>query len=78
MHAETGRRGRTYNQVALEFALQRFLARVFADADSPWVLKGGTSLLVRLAGARHSRDLDLLHPSVDLGRGRLDRRCSAG
>lgn len=46
--------------------LQRFLARVFAASGSPWVLKGGAALLVRLPGARYSQDLDLLHPSQDL------------
>jgi nucleotidyltransferase AbiEii toxin of type IV toxin-antitoxin system len=58
LHAEAAQRGRTHNEVALEFAMQRFLARVFAAPDSPWVLKGGTSLLMRLTDARHSRDLD--------------------
>lgn len=48
-------------QVRRQFLAQRFLARVFADAASPWVLAGGTGLLVRLPGARHSEDLDLLH-----------------
>lgn len=50
-------------QVRRQFLAQRFLARVFADPTAPWVLTGGTGLLVRLAGARHSEDLDLLHTS---------------
>ncbi|WP_072814633.1 nucleotidyl transferase AbiEii/AbiGii toxin family protein [Rhodococcus zopfii] len=50
-------------QVRRQFLAQRFLARVFADPAAPWVLTGGTGLLVRLAGARHSEDLDLLHTS---------------
>jgi len=57
---------RPYNELEREFVLQRFLARVFAAETSPWVLKGGTGLLMRLPGARHSRDLDLLHPTQDL------------
>ncbi|OBA58498.1 hypothetical protein A5780_21430 [Nocardia sp. 852002-20019_SCH5090214] len=44
-----------------EFFMHRFLARVFAEAGSGWILKGGMSLLVRLPGARSSRDVDLLH-----------------
>ncbi|WP_420811603.1 nucleotidyl transferase AbiEii/AbiGii toxin family protein [Nocardia mangyaensis] len=40
------------------------LARVFVDPFGPWILKGGTSLLVRIPGARHSQDLDLLHPDA--------------
>jgi hypothetical protein len=42
------------------------LARVFVDPTAPWILKGGTSLLIRIPGARHSRDIDLLHPDADL------------
>jgi hypothetical protein len=60
-------RGRTLSALRREFFLQRFLARVFHDQpDSPWILKGGTGLLVRLPGARHSKDIDLLHPGLDL------------
>lgn len=51
-------------QVRRQFLAQRFLARVFADPTAPWILTGGTGLLVRLAGARHSEDLDLLHTSA--------------
>ncbi|WP_240505381.1 nucleotidyl transferase AbiEii/AbiGii toxin family protein [Nocardia mangyaensis] len=43
----------------------RFLARVFVDPGSPWVLKGGGGLLVRITdGARHSRDADLMRTDV--------------
>lgn len=66
LKAEAKRRGRLVNELEREFVLQRFLARVFAANDSPWVLKGGAGLLIRLPGARHSQDLDLLHPSEDL------------
>ncbi len=47
-----------------EFLYQRFLARVF-EGHSSWVLKGGIGLLTRLPGARHSRDIDLLHLTAD-------------
>jgi len=57
--------GRPAQQVHREFYLQRFLGRVFADPDSPWVLKGGTGLLVRMDGARYSRDADLLRTDVE-------------
>lgn len=59
-------RHRNFNELSREFLLQRFLARVFTDPDSPWVLKGGTGLLMRLPGSRHSQDLDLWHRSADL------------
>ncbi|MGN2641232.1 nucleotidyl transferase AbiEii/AbiGii toxin family protein [Nocardia takedensis] len=62
-----------------EFYMQRMLARVFADPASPWILKGGTALLVRISGARHSQDVDLLHLDADLERAfeELDRTVSA-
>lgn len=66
LKVEAKRRGRPFNELEREFVLQRFLARVFADSASPWVLKGGAGLLIRLPDARYSRDLDLLHPSTDL------------
>ncbi|WP_432548640.1 nucleotidyl transferase AbiEii/AbiGii toxin family protein [Kineococcus sp. SYSU DK004] len=64
---EAVRTGRNYGELEREFILQRFLARVFSENESSWILKGGTNLLVRLPGdARHSKDLDLLHSSQDL------------
>lgn len=53
-----------YEQLQREFYLQRFLARVFAEPDGLWVLKGGTNMLARFpATARHSQDIDLLYRS---------------
>lgn len=60
LKSEAKERGRNQNEVRRQFLFQRFLALIFADADSKWVLKGGASLLMRLADARHSQDLDLL------------------
>ncbi|MGC9670629.1 nucleotidyl transferase AbiEii/AbiGii toxin family protein [Planosporangium sp. 12N6] len=51
---------RPFTELRREFLYQRFLARVFQDG-SLWVLKGGIGLLTRIPGARHSRDIDLLH-----------------
>jgi predicted nucleotidyltransferase component of viral defense system len=66
LKTEAKKCGRPVKELQREFVLQRFLARVFAAADSPWVLKGGTGLLIRLPGARYSQDLDLLHLSENL------------
>lgn len=52
--------GRPFVELRREFLYQRFLARVF-EQEPLWVLKGGIGLLTRLPGARHSRDIDLLH-----------------
>jgi len=59
-------RGRTSNQLRREFVAQRFLARVFHDPDTPWILKGGTAMLARLPDARHSRDVDLYRPGSEI------------
>lgn len=57
--------GRPINELRRQFLSQRFLARVFGRADSEWVLLGGTALLTRIPGARHSMDVDFVH-TVDL------------
>ncbi|GAA1527460.1 nucleotidyl transferase AbiEii/AbiGii toxin family protein [Kribbella lupini] len=54
------------NDLRRQFVLQRFLARVFAVPDTHWVLKGATGLIVRIPGARHSNDIDLVNPQSDL------------
>jgi hypothetical protein len=48
-----------------EFVRDRFLCRVFA-LDEPWVLKGGTAMLARVADARHTKDIDLWNETHDL------------
>jgi hypothetical protein len=48
------------------FLQERLLARVFADPEAPWVLKGGVSMLVRIPPrARYSKDIDLVHLPAD-------------
>ncbi|MEK7474693.1 MAG: nucleotidyl transferase AbiEii/AbiGii toxin family protein [Candidatus Coatesbacteria bacterium] len=45
-------------------AFERLLARLFADPQAPWVLKGGYSLEIRMrTEARGTRDLDLSMPA---------------
>ncbi len=61
LKAQAKARGRPLEELRREFLFQRFLALVFSAPDRPWVLKGGASLLMRLADARYSRDIDLLH-----------------
>lgn len=40
---------------------ERFLSRIFIEGESSrWVLKGGTSILARVPGARSTQDIDLL------------------
>jgi len=59
-------RGLSPQALRREYVLQRFLALLFAAQPSPWVLKGGSGLLIRLPGARHSEDIDLLDARGDL------------
>ncbi|MDV6278403.1 nucleotidyl transferase AbiEii/AbiGii toxin family protein [Rhodococcus erythropolis] len=58
--------GRTTEELQREYFTQRFLARVFSSPDSRWILTGGGGMLVRIPGARHSQDVDLLHPGTDI------------
>jgi predicted nucleotidyltransferase component of viral defense system len=47
-------------------AFERLLARLFAEAEPPWLLKGGYALELRLAyKARSTRDLDLSVPEPE-------------
>ncbi|TFD79491.1 hypothetical protein E3T54_05115 [Cryobacterium sp. Sr8] len=47
-------------QSLIELAIfDRFLCRVFSARDCPFALKGGTSMLARLPGARRTTDVDL-------------------
>ena len=56
-------------------AFERLLARLFAGAEPPWLLKGGYALELRLAfQARSTRDLDLSVPDPE----RLDLPSGAG
>mgnify|MGYP002246834635 CR=1 FL=1 len=42
------------------FYFHRLLCRVFSKPDSPFMLKGGQSMLARTMDARATRDIDLL------------------
>lgn len=48
------------NRAIAGFYFHRLLRRVFSDPDSPFVLKGGQSVLARTVDARATRDIDLL------------------
>lgn len=42
-----------------QVAFDRFLCRLFRHADSPWLLKGGYAMELRIRSARTTRDIDL-------------------
>lgn len=48
------------NRAIAGFYFHRLLCRVFSDPETPFVLKGGQSVLARTVDARATRDIDLL------------------
>lgn len=54
--------GRPVNEIRRQYFTQRFLARVYAEERPEWILLGGSALLARIPGARHSKDIDFVHP----------------
>ncbi|MBI4405213.1 MAG: nucleotidyl transferase AbiEii/AbiGii toxin family protein [Deltaproteobacteria bacterium] len=43
-----------------QVAFDRLLARLFLGENSPWVLKGGYAMELRMANSRATRDIDLI------------------
>jgi len=55
-----GQRNVQIQGLRLKVAIERLLARLFDDADSPWLLKGGYAMELRFRPkARTTRDVDL-------------------
>jgi hypothetical protein len=46
-------------RVRRQAAFDRFLCRLFAKPDAPWLLKGGYAMELRLKTARTTLDIDL-------------------
>lgn len=58
-------RGAQIQGLRLKVAIERLLARLFHDADPPWLLKGGYAMELRFRPkARTTRDLDLATPDA--------------
>lgn len=57
--SDARRLGTTSGELVRRFYYGRFLRRVFTGEG--WVLKGGSAMLARVAGSRHTLDIDLLH-----------------
>ncbi len=53
--------GRPVNELRRHYLTQRFLARIYTAPNPAWVLLGGSALLARIPGARHSRDVDFAY-----------------
>jgi len=57
-------RGVAVNGLRLKLLMERLLARLFAEPDAPWLLKGGYAMELRFRPrARTTRDLDLAVPA---------------
>lgn len=54
-----GKEGLSIERLRREVAFDRFLARLFAGEDAPWVLKGGYALELRIKEARVTKDIDM-------------------
>ncbi len=66
------------NRAIAGFYFHRLLCRVFSDPDSPFVLKGGQSVLARTVDARATRDIDLLAREASVEAAVADLRRLAG
>lgn len=66
------------NRAIAGFYFHRLLRRVFSDPDSPFVLKGGQSVLARTVDARATRDIDLLARETSVEAAAADLRRLAG
>jgi hypothetical protein len=55
-----GASGYSASQLRRQFAYDRLLARLFVGNPQEWILKGGVSMIARLAIARHTADVDLV------------------
>ncbi len=51
--------GQDLQRLRKHVAFERFLARLFNDFASPWILKGGHAMELRLKVARATQDIDL-------------------
>ena len=65
--AAARRSGMDVGRAISGFYFHRLLCRVFSVPDSPFLLKGGQSMLARTPSARATRDIDLLSREDDLG-----------
>lgn len=72
LRAAARTRGRPEGELRRQFLTHRFLARVFLRPDSGWVLLGGVGLLVRVPGARATKDIDLLHTTSTVAEALLE------
>lgn len=59
LNSRAAAEGLDVNRLRRQVAFDRLLCRLFRQADSPWLLKGGYAMELRLQSARTTRDMDL-------------------
>ena len=57
--ALVGKEGGDIQRLRRQVAFDRLLCRLFRDGSSPWLLKGGYAMELRIRSARTTRDIDL-------------------
>lgn len=74
LNARARTQGTDVQRLRRQVAFDRLLCRLFHNADSPWLLKGGYAMELRLEESRTTRDIDLTSRRPLGGRGRLQER----
>ena len=59
LNAMAAEQGLDLQRLRRQVAFDRLLCRLFHHADSPWLLKGGYAMELRIRSARATRDIDL-------------------
>ncbi|HRZ56117.1 MAG TPA: nucleotidyl transferase AbiEii/AbiGii toxin family protein [Candidatus Paceibacterota bacterium] len=59
LNTTAAEQGLDLQRLRRQVAFDRFLCRLFRHADSPWLLKGGCAMELRIRSARTTRDIDL-------------------
>ena len=72
MIATSRREGGDLPRMRRQVAFDRLLCRLFAKQDSPWLLKGGYAMELRIKSARTTRDIDLALRSMPGGGSQWD------
>ena len=70
--ASSRRGGGDLQRMRRQVAFDRLLCRLFAWPDSPWLLKGGYAMELRIKSARTTRDIDLALRAMPDGGGQWD------
>ena len=74
LNATAQKQGTDVQRLRRQVAFDRLLCRLFHNAESPWLLKGGYAMELWLEESRTTRDIDLTSRRPIGGRGKLQER----